>query len=620
MTEPAKKISLNTKLCLILALAALLVYANTLNNAFALDDYVVIKNNTIVTKGITAIPEILTTPYLRGNMIIPNDLYKPLSLIMFAIENQLTDGAPFLFHLINILLFAGCVILLFLFFDQLLEKRKTAVAFIACLLFALHPINTEVVANIKSRDQLLCFFFAFSSLLAFTNFVGSGKRMTLLAGFLLYFLSLLSKETSITFLAIIPLVFLFFCNNNKQRSLFIISGSVITAALFLFIRFSVLKHYNAGATGGYSIIENSLAFAPSLTSRMATAVLNLGSYLRLLIVPYPLICDYSYHTISFTGFTDLRVLFSLIIYCTISVVAIYRLLKKPKDPYAFAILFYLLSISLFSNILMLVGADMAERFLFFGTAGFCLIPALIIDRFLIAESGHNLNFLNNKIALIILLPVCLLYSCLTIHRNTEWHDNYTLFKADALKAPSNCRLQYSLGTNLIITSRDMPQNEDAKQQAASGINYLRKAIEIYPKFDLAWSEIANTFFLDQKYDSAELYSKKTLSLNPRDIVATENLAAIYFKAGKYRESLDLCTAATSYLPGYARAYRNIGNCYLRMNKYDSAIIAYKTAVNYEPSVTVSFERLAIAYKLSGNMDSARKYLQIAQENNPEFNY
>ena len=620
MTEWIKNISSNTKLCLILALAAISVYANTLQNGFAMDDYVVIKNNSIVTRGISAVPELLSTPYLRGNMISTNDHYKPLSLVIFAIEYQLTDGTPFLFHLINILIFAACVVLMFLFFNRLFEKKKTAAAFIACLLFALHPVQTEVVANIKSRDQLLCFFFAFSSLLVFMKFITSGNKMTLFAGFLLYFLSLLSKESSITFLAINPVVFLLFCNRNKQRSMSIISGSFIVAALFLLIRYSVLQHYNAGAVGGYTIIENSLAFAPSVSSKIATAVLDMGYYLRLLAIPYPLISDYSYHTIPFTNFTDFRVLLSLVVYIALAFIGTFRLLKKQKDPYAFAILFYLISMSVFSNIIILVAADVAERFLFFGGAAFCLIPALMIDRFFLAEYGEGLNFLKNKTALAILIPVCLIFSSLTIHRNTEWHDNYTLLKADVLKAPTNCRLQYSLGTNLIITAREMPQNEDAKKLVADGMNYLKKAIEIYPGFDLAWSELANTFYQQQQYDSAEIYSVKTLSLNPHEKVIMENLSAIYFKAGKYRESLDLCNIEAYYYPGYSRAYRNIGNCYLRLNIYDSAILAYKGAIYYEPSVTVSYERLAIAYKLSGNMDSAQKYLQIAQHNNPGFNY
>ena len=74
------------KLALALGLIAMIIYANTLSNGYALDDYTVIKENTIVVKGISAIPEILSTPYHYGYIPSSNDLYRPLALVMFAIE------------------------------------------------------------------------------------------------------------------------------------------------------------------------------------------------------------------------------------------------------------------------------------------------------------------------------------------------------------------------------------------------------------------------------------------------------------------------------------------------------------------------------------------------------
>ena len=93
-TEP-KKISGNTlKLALLLGIIALAVYANTLKNDYALDDFNTIKENSIVTRGIAAIPEIFATPYRRGWFVSTNDLYRPVSLAMFATEYQLFDKSP----------------------------------------------------------------------------------------------------------------------------------------------------------------------------------------------------------------------------------------------------------------------------------------------------------------------------------------------------------------------------------------------------------------------------------------------------------------------------------------------------------------------------------------------
>ena len=165
-----RKISVNVKLAFLLGAIAFLAYANTFKNGYAYDDMSAVTQNTIVTRGSSALPEIFSTPYRYGFYVTPNDLYRPLSLAMFAMEYQLSDGAPGIMHFMNVLIYTGCVLLLFFFFDVLFEKKKTAIAFMASLLFALHPLHTEVVANIKSRDELLCFFFVFSSLLAFMKF------------------------------------------------------------------------------------------------------------------------------------------------------------------------------------------------------------------------------------------------------------------------------------------------------------------------------------------------------------------------------------------------------------------------------------------------------------------
>jgi hypothetical protein len=127
---------------IMLAAISLIVFANTLGNDYALDDFTVIKNNTIVTKGISAIPQIFTTPYRRGWFVSDNDFYRPLSLAMFAVEYQLSGGSPTAGHMVNILLFAGCVILLFLFLmSYLIEKERSLSLLLLCYLPSIRSIR-----------------------------------------------------------------------------------------------------------------------------------------------------------------------------------------------------------------------------------------------------------------------------------------------------------------------------------------------------------------------------------------------------------------------------------------------------------------------------------------------
>jgi len=199
----------NLVLSAVLFIGSFLLYANTLHNGFAIDDLEVITGNTFVKKGIAGIPEILSTPHLRGFMIAPNETYRPLSLVFFAVENDFFGINPAVGHFFNILFFGFCVVLLFTFLDKLFDRRKTMVAFIAAALFAVHPIHTEVVDNIKSFDELLCFFFAFLSLNVFIAYAQTGRWQQLVAGIGCMFLSFISKETVISFIVIVPVVLFF---------------------------------------------------------------------------------------------------------------------------------------------------------------------------------------------------------------------------------------------------------------------------------------------------------------------------------------------------------------------------------------------------------------------------
>ena len=621
-----KGLSVTLKLALLLGVLSLAVYANTLKNGYALDDFNVIKENTIVTRGISAIPEILSTPYRRGWFVTTNDLYRPLSLTMFATEYQLFDRSPVAGHFFNILFFAGCVILLFFFLDNLFERKKTVVAFIASLLFALHPIHTEVVANIKSRDEIMCFFFAFLSLNVFLKYMQTGKMKQLILGCLCFLLSLMSKETVITFLAIIPLIFFFYRNENKKYSLNITIGAVAMAVLFLAIRYSVLNAYNANTTSDVSFIDNMLSSPPSAASGFATKVLILGHYLRLLIVPYPLISDYSYNSIPFVTFSDPWTLLSFAVYGFMAWLGISRLLKNRKDPWAFTIIFYLATISLFSNIPFLIGSPMAERFMFFTSVGFCLAVGLAIEKWVLKSDAADIASLKNPIVLAILIPVSIVYAGITINRNTNWFDNYTLFKADIDKRPNDCRLSYYLGTEIATTKAGEVPVEDEKDPVklkeltekrrkivGEGIALLYKSLAVYPEYNSAHASIGNAYFHIQQYDSAEVHEKRALELNPKDAVTINNLAGVYFSTGQYPLAILLCYKALELNPGYVNAYSNIGLAYLHMGKLDSSLISLYKAVSVDPNFNGSYDNLALTYKAMGKMDSVKKYEARAKQ-------
>ena len=645
-----RRVSMNLKLGLLLGLLSLAVYANTLKNGYVLDDTVMINENSYVKEGFKGIPELLVTPHLKGYTPNMTDTYRQLSLIMFAIEYQLFGPNPFTGHLFNILVFAGCVMILFYFLNKLFDGQRVALAFMASLLFVLHPIHTEVVANIKSRDELLCFFFAFLSLNIFINYARQGRLSQLLSGAFCLFLSIISKETVFTFIGVIPLIFFFYINENRRRSVYITTATVVVVVVFITIRAIVINHYKADGMIRFNFIDNALTGAPSAASRIATAILILGHYLKLLIIPYPLICDYSYNSIPFVGFGNIWVWVSLSVYIGFGSLGFYRLYKYKKDPWAFGILYYLFTLSLFTNIPFIVGAMQADRLIFFASAGICLLIALVIEKYVLRS--QELTLLKSTKALA-LLAICIVFAAITINRNADWLSNYKLFSTDVIKSPDNCRLNnfvaLELYNHIAVEEQDLLRQKQIINEANA---YSKKAIAIYSGYAEAMSNLAlsynklkeydssilycyktlaiepnnievlkgmgNNFLNKQNYDSAEAYYKKVVIFKTNDAAAINDLGSVYGYAGKLPQAIEQFKKAIANDPNFSQAYSNLGYCYFDMQQYKPAIENFKIGISLDSKNEKDISYIAKAWQNLGEMDSAKKYEAIVQKNDPNF--
>jgi len=617
-----KNVAISGKLAALLAIIAFSVYVNTLQNGYALDDDLVVNYNKYVNLGADGIMILLTTPHLKGWGPVANDTYRPLSLISFAIEHELWGNNPMISHLINVLIFALCTALLFLFLDRFLKRERTATAFAASLLFALHPVHTEVVANIKSRDELMCFLFAIGSLITYGKYASDGKIARLIQGTILLFLAYLSKETVVAFVAIIPLCFFFYQNEHRKRSIFITAASLLALTIYLAIRSCILQDV-IHDTNAIRFIDNQLVKIPAGKSALATEILALGYYLRLLLVPYPLLCSYSYCTIPFAEFGDLSVIASLGAYLLLASAGIYRLIKIKQDPWAFAVLFYLFSIVLFSNIPFIIGAMFAERFAFFSSVGFCIFMALawewLTHRIQPRLMEHRQTSFLKPIPVQMLSITCILYGGLTYSRNLDWRNNDTIYNADVQRAPDNCWLCYTVGEKLITKLYDQEMDPSKKRAIADkAVTYLKKAVEAYPDYADAQTQLGFAYTKLQMTDSARPHCIKALELDPHNVKAITALASVYFTERNIPGALACCKRALYEKPDYVVEYGNIATCFLNMKQFDSAIVYYQRALLYTPNNKNLYGQLAMAYKGSGNVDSAMKYLQAMKKYNPTF--
>ncbi|HRE76123.1 MAG TPA: tetratricopeptide repeat protein [Flavobacteriales bacterium] len=568
-----------------LMLIGVVLYANTFNHGFVLDDHSVIRDNKLTTQGLSATKEFFKSGLRTGNFLVEDNLYRPLTKTFFAAQWQIAPDNASFFHGVNILLYGFLCALLFLTWMRLMPG-KYYVALIGTLIFAFHPLHTEVVANIKSADEILSFIFLLFSIQAAVSYVEKKSILWLFASAALYFLGLLTKENAITFLALLPVTLWFFTNAKRKEYISTILLFSVVTVVYLYIHRSVI-----GMIGleNVPVVDNSLFATKSFLSQRITAIYILGLYLRLLLIPHPLSCDYSFNTIpNIETIANGGFLLSFAIH----VFALWYAIRyfKSKNIGAYAIWFYLISISVVSNVIVLIGTNMGERLVFYPSAGFTLLIAFVMDKFIqFPKDKFSVPALFSKVPVIaILAPVLLFYGFKTIDRNKDWESDATLFAADVKTVPNSAHmLYYHAG---VLADRDSlafftPDVKMYRLQQAEQI--LVRSIAIYEPFPNVHSLIGRVYKDMGNYEKAIYHYERTLQLNDKDPTTHNNLATCFFETGKLPKAENHFSRAIELSPFcYDDAICNLGSVYGMMGdgyRYnglgDSAMIYYNKAID-----------------------------------------
>lgn len=594
--------------------AAILLYSNTLFNAYAIDDGIVITENKLTQKGFAGIKDILTHDAFYGCLgdqateLVQGGRYRPLSIVTFAIEYQFWGMKPALSHSINVLLFALTCILVLRLLLKISGKTSAQPmfrhwAFWASLLFAVHPIHTEVVANIKGRDEILGMLFALLALYYALAYTQTQKIATLATVSLFFFLSLLSKENSITILAVIPLSFYFFTQAQKKDYLLTIAALAIPALLFLGMRSQFASSSLAASSG--EILNNPFLLASGV-ERYATILLTWLSYIKLLILPLNLSHDYYFNQIPYAQFSNLAVLFSLAVHISLCVYCFKEI--RSKRILAFAILFYFITFSVVSNLFFSVGILMNERFVFVSSLGFCIAAAYLLFQLVQSKklSGQSLNLL--------LIGICCLYSVKTFSRNFDWKSNLSLLAADVQSSPNSAKANSTYGGLLYEESLKTTDTVEQKEMLDLAYEHLQKALTIYPNYSDALQIMGNVLYKHKKdYAAAINAYQKSMEINtlPNAKLST-NLAMAQLQINQSAEAKKNLLLAQQLLPNQYATLFSLGEAYSKLNQADSSLFWYQQSIKLQPKEGIGYYRVASVFgKQLNQIDSCIVWLQKA---------
>jgi protein O-mannosyl-transferase len=619
-----------------------LLYANTLGHDYALDDAIVIYDNMYVQEGLAGVPGILTKDTFYGFFkeegkanLVAGGRYRPLTLVLFALEYQLFGRNPFIGHLINGLWYGLTVAVLYLLLLQLFRPARGAgrayfIALAASALFAAHPIHTEVVANIKGRDEIVALLGSLAALYFTLRAYREQKPLLNLLAGLVFFLGLMAKENAITFLAVAPLAFYFFTKAKPAQIVRQCLPLLAGAAVFLAIRFSVLG-WGLGEpvlemmNNPFIKVEDGRYLPFTAGERLATILFSLGKYLQLLFFPAVLSHDYYPRQVGVMTFGDWRVLLSLLVYVAMAAYALWRLPKK--DGMSFAILYFLATLSIVSNLFFPVGTHLAERLLFMPSVGFCLALALLGYRWAAsrASAGQPPAFRQFVPALSVLALVVLAYAARTVLRNPVWKDNYALFLTDVANAPNSAKLRNAAGGELITQSVKEENAARRPQMLREAVGHLEQALRIHPTYKNAYLLMGNAYNYLQEYEpSIEAY-RKALSIEPGYREARGNLGITLREAGQYAgetqgdlaKALTYLNQARELMPEDYETVRLLGVAHGSGGNALKALEFFTRASQIAPERADSWWNLSIAHSQLGNLEQAELCRQKARELDPE---
>ncbi|MFC1512140.1 tetratricopeptide repeat protein [Candidatus Latescibacterota bacterium] len=574
----------------ILFFISILLFLNSAFNQFAIDDKGIILENRFFVEG-TTLGEIFSTNY-RFGANTPDGLYRPFAMLTFQL-NYLTTGLdPAPFHIFNIILNALNAILFFSILKKLTGRLR--LSFIASLLFACHPIHSESVASITGRPEILYTFLIFISWLVLESDL---KPLFLYscAGLAL-FGALLTKETAVVFPFMVFVAD--FLKRKKipfKRMLFrggILIGVVL---IYLVIRWIILGETVAGNIVRY--YDNPLYYM-DVMPRLVNALMILGRYIILLIVPYRLLSDYSYRTFPLVSMTG--AFFPVIIFMVfVGLITIAFIYRNKRPEYTIGAVFFLFPFLVISNILMPIGTIMGERLMYLPSAGMMLVMAGGIDSLLRRWKAVVMTMTGLYL---------LFFSAQTVMRNYDWYDDYTITTSDFPKAPENVKLIANMGYF-------------AKQEGDSrkAEEYYRRALDIYPEFGEGWSGLARMAYERGDMVNAEISYRKAAECAPRNVIAQFNYASVLINGGQFIAAEEWLTKAMAINPDAPILYRSMGNLNMSQENFVEAITYYEEAFRRGDSKTICYNNIAASAYYQGRYDLSWRYVQKARQERINLN-
>lgn len=482
-------------------------------------------------------------------------LYRPLPILTFALRHRLFGDAAWPEHAANLLLHLAATALVWALLRRLVLPPPAAAA--GAAVFGLHAIHSEVVATVVGRAELLAFVGGALATLLFAKALDTAGRRswpTLLGSALSLLVALLSKESAVGWVAVLPA---FACAAGwRQRE----SGALerpalvrlllrsLAVALPPLVVFFLLRQQMIGRLAGppepILYLVNPIADA-AWPSRVATATVVLLHGLLLTAAPFRLAADYGAEVFPvLASLADWRFVAATLLLGALCWHAWRRRRQHPELFLAALVFFALIAVA--SNLLLPIGTIFGERLYYAPSLALALVAAWAVR----VTAAHTRS--HARSALLVGLGAWLGASTLVlVERQGVWRDDATLFLHEAERQPRSARLQ--------VTAATVRQ---ARGELETAARHLERALAIEPGYALAWNNLAALRLEQGRLADAETAARRGLAARhlqrPDDEFKLEcNLGLTLLARGDAAGGADRLAACLAAEPGFLRPWNEL---------------------------------------------------------------
>ncbi|MBI2821324.1 MAG: tetratricopeptide repeat protein [Acidobacteria bacterium] len=550
------------------------------------------------------LPLIQDSPQIRSAdqvaKIFGRQGYRPVRTLTYALNYWLFGPHPFYFHLTNVLLHAANGVLVFLLLQTLFSPGA---ALAGAALFICHPAQTAAVAYVSGRKDVLAAGFLVAGLLCFASFRNTRKRHALLGAVGLFALALFSKEVAVIFPA---LLFAWdFLDGHWERQDWgrtglarragevlrghrWFYGSLLAAALiFLYYAQFVMYASRKATFWGGSALNNYL-----------TSLKLFSHYLRLALVPYPLIADYEGVFPVAGGIGDAGAWVGAAVMGGYLWLLVWTSRRQPRI--AFGLLWFL--VTLLPVIQLLPFHEIAaDHYLYLPLVGI-IIALLGLARW--QRERVSARVLAWTAALVVVL-----FSVATVARNRDWRDTISLWEATVRRVPGSARVQNNLGTAF-----------HAAGNVARALPHLKRATELDPSTAAYWSNLGAAYHDRGDYESAIRTLLRAAAIRPEDPFTQSNLGNAYKKLAMsrgdrnpdsplWRDALAHLRRAVALMENNGALHYNLGSAHFELGERTQARRCFETACRVNPDFEPAHYALALMDSQDGHTAAAARRLQ-----------